>query len=226
MVRRIARLLGRLTLGFVGLSLAWVLLYRFVAVPGTVPMVRDRLAGLEVRYQWVPLASVSPALVRSVIAAEDSRFCSHNGFDLEAINKAMERNAESSRLRGGSTISQQVAKNVFLWPARSWLRKGLEAWFTLLIEPLWGKRRIMETYLNIVELGPGVYGAEAGARHHFGTGAGGLSANQAARLAAVLPQPIKRNAGRPGPFVRRHAGTIERRARVVARDGLDGCLRG
>lgn len=206
------------------LSLGWVLTYRFVPVPFTWPMARDFLAGQDVQRDWTALSDISPALARSVIGAEDSGFCSHHGFDVDAIRAAAMRNAQGDRLRGGSTISQQTAKNAFLWPGRSWLRKGLEAWFTLLIETLWGKQRIMEVYLNVAEMGPGIYGAEAAARHHFGVSAAQLSRRQAAQLAAVLPQPIKRNAGRPGPFVRRYAGSIEKRARVVATDGLDACL--
>ncbi len=134
------------------------------------------------------------------------------------------RNAESSRLRGGSTISQQTAKNAFLWPGRSYLRKGLEAYFTVLIEALWGKRRIMEVYLNIAELGPGLYGVEAAAHHYFGTSAARLTPAQAARIAAILPQPIKRDAADLHGTVRRHARAIERRIGVVRRDAIDACL--
>jgi monofunctional glycosyltransferase len=127
-------------------------------------------------------------------------------------------------VRGGSTISQQTAKNAFLWPGRSYIRKGLEAWFTVLIELIWGKPRIMEVYLNIAEMGPGVYGVEAAAQHYFNTSAAQLSPAQAARIAAILPQPIKRDAARPGRFVKRYANRIERRARVVRNEGIDACL--
>lgn len=219
------RLLGRLIVWFVVVSIGWVIAYKFVPVPLTWPMARDLLAGRDVERDWVPLEAMAPAMARAVIGAEDSGFCSHWGLDLEAIEKAATRNAEGGRLRGGSTISQQTAKNAFLWPGRSYVRKGLEAWFTLLIEGVWGKRRIMEVYLNIAEMGPGVYGAEAGARHHFGVGAAKLTRTQAARLAAILPQPIKRKAGTPGPLVRRYSRAIEKRARVVGNDGLDACLR-
>jgi monofunctional biosynthetic peptidoglycan transglycosylase len=224
-VGRLARLTGRVLLWSVILSLGWVISYRFLPVPFTWPMARDALAGRHVSRDWVAMGDMAPVLSRSMIAAEDSRFCSHNGLDLEAIEKAAAGNAAGKRLRGASTISQQTAKNAFLWPGRSYVRKGLEAWFTLLIELIWGKPRIMEVYLNIAEMGPGIYGAEAAARHHFGKGAATLTRTEAARLAAVLPQPLVRNAGRPGPYVRRYSRTIERRARVVARDGLDSCLR-
>ncbi|WP_439532843.1 monofunctional biosynthetic peptidoglycan transglycosylase [Polymorphobacter sp.] len=224
-MRRGLRLVGKLLLWAVILSVGWTLTYRFVPIPFTWPMARDALAGRHVSRDWVALDAIAPALARSVIAAEDSRFCTHSGFDIEAIEKAAAGNASGKRLRGGSTISQQTAKNAFLWPGRSYVRKALEAWFTLLIELIWDKPRIMEVYLNIAEMGPGIYGAEAAAQHHFGKSAERLTANEAARLAASLPQPLVRNAGRPGPYVRRHSRTIERRAGVVRRDGLDTCLR-
>ena len=202
----------------------WALAYRWVDPPVTVPMLRDDLAGQHVARTWEPLGRINPAMARAVIGAEDSTFCSHHGFDLAAIEHAAERNAESSRLRGGSTISQQTAKNAFLWPGRSYLRKGLEAYFTVLIEALWGKRRIMEVYLNVAELGPGVYGVEAAAQRYFGTTAARLTPNQAAKIAAILPQPIKRDAADLHGGLRRHARAIERRIGVVRRDAIDACL--
>lgn len=219
-------LLFRLVLLLLLLSVAWVGLYRFVDPPLTFLMVRDRAAGLEVRHQPVPLAAIARSLPRAVIAAEDARFCSHNGFDLEAIEQALEANEEGRRLRGGSTISQQVAKNAFLWPGRTWLRKGLEAWFTFWIELLWPKARIIEVYLNIVEWGRGVFGAEAAARHYFDTSAARLGNSQSARLAAILPSPVRRDAASPGRYTARYAQRIEKRMRIVARDGLDSCLAG
>ena len=216
--------LGRLLLWSVILSLGWVVTYRFMPMPFTWPMARDALSGRHVARDWVALEEMSPAMARAVIAAEDSRFCSHSGFDLEAIQQAAERNARGKRLRGGSTISQQTAKNAFLWPGRSYVRKALEAWFTLLIELIWDKHRIMEVYLNIAEMGPGVYGAQAAAQHWFGKDAARLGSQEAARLAAILPQPEVRNPARPGPYVRRYSRSIEARARVVKRDGLDACL--
>lgn len=225
LVRRLLRLILQALLWFVLISVGWVLTYRFVPVPLTWPMAHDFLQGRHVERDWTALDEMAPVMARAVIGAEDSGFCSHWGLDLEAMKEAAARNARGDRLRGGSTVSQQTAKNAFLWPGRSYVRKGLEAWFTLLIEGLWDKQRIMEVYLNIAEMGPGIYGAQAAAQHHFGVPAAGLTATQAARLAAILPQPLKRNAGKPGPLVRRYSRAIEKRARVVRSDGLDACLR-
>lgn len=205
-------------------TLIWVALYRFVPVPATVPMIRDFVAGKTVKRDWTPLADLDPDLPRAVIAGEDAKFCSHMGFDVEAISEAIEANAAGRRLRGGSTVSQQTAKNAFLWPERSWLRKGLETYFTALIELGWGKRRIMEVYLNIAEFGIGVYGAEAAARHYFDKSARDLTRNEAARLVAVLPSPIKRDARHPRGYTKRYARRIERWIRVVDNDGMDSCL--
>ena len=163
----------------------------------------------------------------AAIAAEDGKFCSHNGFDTEAIEKAVERNASGKRLRGGSTISQQTAKNVFLWQGTGWTRyarKGLEVWFTFLIETLWDKRRIMEVYLNVAETGIGTYGVEAGAQRYFGKSAASLSRNEAARMAAALPSPKKRGVINPRGFTRRYGNTIAARIGSVRRDGLDACI--
>jgi len=221
----VLKLFARLLAGLSLLCLLWVLAYRWVGPPTTYLMIRDRLAGLEVRHQRVPLSAISINLARAVIAAEDANFCTHNGFDLEAIEKAKAANEAGGRLRGASTISQQTAKNAFLWPGRTWLRKGLEAGFTVLIEGLWGKARIMEVYLNIAEWGRGIYGAEAASRHYFGKSARDLTRAEAARLAAILPQPVMRDAASPGRFTRRYAATIQARMRVVANEGLDRCVR-
>ena len=159
-----------------------------------------------------------------MIGAEDANFCRHIGIDFEAVQAAATANVQGKKLRGGSTISQQTAKNAFLWPDRSYVRKGLEAYFTLLIELVWGKPRIMEVYLNIVEMGPGIYGMEAAAEHYFDTTADKLSARQAARLAAILPQPIKRSAVKPSKSVKRYARRIEKRVKVVRDEGIDACL--
>jgi monofunctional biosynthetic peptidoglycan transglycosylase len=218
-------LLLKLVLALALLSVGWVGIYRFVDPPLTWLVVRDRLSGVPVKREVLPLAEMGKALPRAVIAAEDSRFCAHRGFDVEAIEAALEANREGRRLRGGSTISQQVAKNAFLWPGRTWVRKGLEAWFTFWLETLWPKRRVMEVYLNLAEWGRGVFGGEAAARHYFGKPAKDLSRAEAARLAAILPSPIKRDAARPGRHTARYARAIERRMRVVAGDGLDACLR-
>src|SRR5215213_3557361 len=163
-------------------------------------------------------------MVRASIAAEDSKFCTHRGFDFEAIEDAMKRNASGGRIRGGSTISQQTAKNAFLWQGGGYARKGLEAWFTLLIENMWGKRRIMEVYLNVAETGIGTYGVNAGSQRYFNHDASAMSRVEAARIAAVLPLPKKRGATAPKGFTRRYGGTIAARIGAVARDGLDACV--
>ena len=219
----VAKLLRALAI-LVLVTVLWALAYRWIDPPVTVPMLRDDLVGQHVERRWVPLDRISPAMPRAVIGAEDSGFCAHHGFDLAAIEQAAVRNETSTRLRGGSTLSQQTAKNAFLWPGRSYLRKGLEAYFTVLIEALWGKRRIMEVYLNIAELGPGVYGVDAAAGHYFGTTAARLTPAEAAKIAAILPQPIKRDAADLHGGVRRHARAIERRIGVVRRDAIDSCL--
>ena len=216
---------ARLVAGLIMFSILWVAAYRFVPVPITWPMARDAFAGRHVERDWVALTAIAPAVPRAAIGAEDARFCTHNGFDFTAMEAAATRNARGGRLRGGSTISQQTAKNAFLWPGRSYVRKGLEAYFTLLIEALWGKPRIMEVYLNIAEMGPGIYGVEAAAQHYFHVRAARLTPQQASRIAAILPQPIKRDAAAPGRYVKRYARRIERRARVVGNAGIDGCLR-
>ena len=163
-------------------------------------------------------------MVRAAIAGEDSKFCSHNGFDFEAIENAMQRNASGGRIRGGSTISQQTAKNAFLWQGGGYVRKGLEAWFTVLEEALWPKQRIMEVYLNLAETGIGTYGANAGSQRYFGHDASAMSRIEAARIAAVLPLPKERGAVAPKGFTRRYGGTIAARVGAVARDGLDACV--
>ncbi len=214
----------RLVLALVVLSIGWVVLYRFLPPPITWLQARDAINGQHVEREWVPLTAMTKALPRAVIGAEDANFCSHSGIDLDAVQAAAMANANGKTLRGGSTISQQTAKNAFLWPGRSYVRKGLEAYFTLLIELLWGKPRIMEVYLNIVEMGPGIYGMEAAAEHYFDTTADKLSARQAARLAAILPQPIKRSAVKPSRSVKRYARRIEKRVKVVRDEGIDACL--
>jgi monofunctional biosynthetic peptidoglycan transglycosylase len=202
-----------------------VVLYRFVPPPITILMIEREAQGRGLDHRWVALDAISPAMARAVIASEDARFCSHHGFDYQAIDKAIRHNEQRpGKVRGGSTISQQTAKNVFLWPERSYVRKGLEAWFTVLIETVWGKRRIMEVYLNTVELGPGLYGVEAASRHYFNEGADRLTPAQASRLAAILPSPLKWKAADPGPYVRKRTGRIDARSGTVARDGLAACV--
>ena len=171
------------------LPVTLILLYRVLPVPTTPLAAMTWIEEGTIYKVWTPLEDISPALVRAAIGAEDGRFCSHDGFDWQAIEKAMRENARGHRMRGGSTISQQTAKNVFLTPARNWVRKGLEAYFTVLIEALWPKRRIIEVYLNVVQFGPNVFGAEAAAEYYFHKPAAKLTASEAARLAAVLPDP-------------------------------------
>jgi monofunctional biosynthetic peptidoglycan transglycosylase len=202
-----------------------VAIYRFVPPPMTWLMVQRMFEGHGFDRRWVPLSRISPQLVRSVIGAEDARFCQHHGFDFNAIQKAMAHNeTRPGRIRGGSTISQQTAKNVFLWPHRDWVRKGLESWFTVLIEGIWGKPRIMEVYLNSIEWGPGVYGAEAAAQANFHMSAAGLNPAQAARLAAIIPKPLTWKAARPGPYIQKRGGHIAAAAGTVRRDGLADCV--
>lgn len=220
-MRWIVRLLLSLFLGFLALSLGFVVLYKFVPVPITATMVMDSNG---VTKDWEPLSNIDRNLVRAVIASEDGKFCTHDGFDREAIEKAMESNAKGGRIRGGSTISQQTAKNVFLWQGGGYFRKGLEAYFTVLIENIWGKRRIMEVYLNVAETGIGTYGAEAGAQRYFQKSAASLTPLEAARMAAALPLPKERAVVNPGGWLRRHGNRIAANIGVVKRDGLDACV--
>jgi len=208
---------------FIAISLLMVVLYKFVPVPVTATMLMDPNG---INKDWEPLSNISPNLVRAAIGAEDGKFCNHDGFDTEAIATAMRSNAEGGRIRGGSTISQQTAKNVFLWQDGGYFRKGLEAWFTFLIEKIWGKRRIMEVYLNVAETGIGTYGAEAGAQRYFHKSASDLTPSEAARMAAALPLPKRRAVLSPSGFVRRYGNSIARRIGVVKRDGLDSCIYG
>ena len=206
------------------LPVGGVLIHAVVPPPTTLLMVQQAVAGHGLDYRWRSLNHISPRLVEAVIASEDARFCSHDGFDFEAIEKAMDANARGRKMRGGSTLSQQTAKNVFLWPGRSWLRKGLEAGYTVLIETFWSKRRIIEVYLNVAEWAPGVYGAEAAARHWYGKGADDLTAREAARLAAILPSPRRYSASAPGPYVRRRASRVQAAMGTVRNDGLAACV--
>lgn len=208
----------------VAVPLALTLLYRIVPPPLTPLMVIRLVQGHGFDKDWVPLAEVSPHLRRAVIAAEDGKFCAHHGFDWDAIDNAIDRYESGGKVLGASTISMQTAKNLFLWPGRTFVRKGLEAYLTLYLEALWPKRRILETYLNVAEFGPGLYGAEAAARRHFGKAAAELSAREAALLAAVLPDPLDRSPSRPSTYVARRAALIDARADSV-RLGADGACR-
>lgn len=213
------------------LSALQVLALRFIDPPTSAFMLdrqrqalRDGDDDFALRYFWVDWPGLSPQLPITLVAAEDQNFPTHAGFDFEAIDKALASNAEGRPMRGASTISQQVAKNLFLWDGRSWLRKGAEAWYTLLLELLWPKQRVLEVYANIAEFGDGIYGAEAAAQAFFGKPAARLSAAESARLAAVLPSPKRYSAASPGPYVQRRAVWIERQARNLGGpDYLAGC---
>src|SRR6476469_3303951 len=229
--RRSGSLLGRivgwivkLILAFFLISVLWVLAYRFINPPITITMLGDIFAGRGAAREWMPITTLDRDAVRAAIAAEDGKFCSHHGFDFDAIEDAMKKNASGGRIRGGSTISQQTAKNVFLWQGGGYARKGVEAWFTFLIEHLWGKRRIMEVYINVAETGIGTYGVNAGSERYYGHDATAMSAVEAARIAAILPLPKERGAVSPKGFTRRYGNSIAARIGVVARDGLDGCV--
>ena len=184
------------------LSIAVVILYKYIPIPGT-PLMYSRyiFEGRDINYEWVPLEEIAPDLQLAVVAAEDNLFTTHNGFDMQQIQIAREQAKKGKKLRGASTISQQTAKNVFLWNGRSWLRKGLEAYFTLLIEFIWGKERIMEVYLNCIEMGNGIYGAGAVAKHHFRTTPAKLTRAQCALIAATLPNPLHYNSRKPSAYM-------------------------
>ena len=223
----IGRLFGwivKLIVAFFVISILWVLIYRFLPPPITATMIGDIVAGRGLHKDWMPISQIDRDMVRAAIGAEDSKFCQHEGFDIDAIEDAMKRNASGGRIRGGSTISQQTAKTTFLWNGGGYARKGVEAWFTFLIEHLWGKRRIMEVYLNNAETGIGTYGVNAGSQRYFGHDASAMSATEAARIAAILPLPKKRGAIAPKGFTRRYGNTIAARIGVVGRDGLDACV--
>jgi monofunctional glycosyltransferase len=224
-VYRIGWFMGRAIVWFVAGSVLWVLIYRFVPPPVTFTMIGDIVRGESVSRDWMPLSQIDPSMAQAAIAAEDAKFCLHDGFDREAIESAMKRNARGGRIRGGSTISQQTAKNAFLWQGGGYFRKALEAWFTLLIENLWGKKRIMEVYLNIAETGIATYGVNAGSQRYFHHDASRMSTIEAARMAAVLPLPKKREATVPRGYTRRYGNAIAARTGVVARGALDACLR-
>jgi len=220
--RRWGRRLAWLMVLAVAVSVLQVVVLRFVDPPLSAFMAIRQVQAwtggerdFRLQYEWRDLDRIAPSLPISVIAAEDQNFASHRGFDLDAIEQARAHNARGGRTRGASTISQQTAKNLFLWSGRSWVRKGIEAWYTVLIEALWPKTRILEVYVNIAEFGDGIYGAQAAARRNFGKDAAQLSAGESARLAAVLPSPRRYSASHPGPYVQRRAQWIQRNARQI-----------
>lgn len=208
LVRWIGRLVFKIALWFFGLSIGLVILYRFLPIPIT-PLMVIRLfeqavdSEKEIRLykDWEPIESISKHATQAVVAAEDQKFLDHHGFDIEAMKTAWENNKKGKRIKGASTITQQTVKNVFLWPSRSYIRKGLEAYFTLLVELIWTKERIMEVYLNVIEMGEGIYGIEAAAQTYFKKPAGSLTRGQAALIAAVLPNPRRWNPAKPTAYI-------------------------
>ena len=219
------RVLAVLLILLVAAPVLLLLIFRYVPVPGTPEMLLSLIQGKGASYSW--RGDISPRLERAVIGAEDQNFCSHHGFDWKNIDKAMEdHNRHPDKpMRGASTISQQAARTLFLLPVRSWIRKGLEAYLTVMIEQLWPKKRILEAYLNLVDWGDGIFGAEAAAQAYFGTDASSLDTMQAARLAAILPYPHKWRAAHPGRYVRRRTASLEGRSTMVVRDGLNFCVK-
>lgn len=220
MRRRVLRWVGRIAGGVAALFAVLILLFSFVPPPINFYQLGEtmRLGGIE--RDWVPMEEIAPVMARSAVAAEDANFCLHWGFDMAAIREAV---AEGSN-RGASTISQQTVKNVFLWHGRSWLRKALEGLLTPVVETVWSKRRILEVYLNVAEFDEGVFGVQAAAQHHFGVDARDLTPTQAARLAAVLPDPKGRSASNPSDFVRSRTRAIIGGAETIAADGRAGCF--
>ncbi|HEX8562814.1 MAG TPA: monofunctional biosynthetic peptidoglycan transglycosylase [Flavobacterium sp.] len=223
MIKKISLFLYKMMLWFVGISIFMVILYKFVPVPFTPLMAiryfENQSEGKENFYghDWESLDDISINLQKAVIASEDGNFLHHHGFDFEAMQKAIKSNQKGRKLKGGSTISQQTAKNVFLWPGRSYFRKALEAYFTVLIEVFWSKERIMEVYLNSIEMGNGVYGAQAASRHWYSKDASALSKKEAAGIAAILPNPRKYAASNSGPYISRRKSRIIRHMRYVGK---------
>ena len=202
-----------------------LLFFRFVPIPGTPQMLASLIAGKGAHYEWS--GDISPRLERAVIGAEDQNFCTHHGFDFAAIQKALDEHKRNPNkpLRGASTISQQAARTLFLGYAGGWVRKGVETYLTMLLEALWPKKRILTAYLNTVDWGDGIFGAEAAAGAYFGTDAASLTSDEAARLAAILPNPHKWKAAHPGRYVARRAASLKGRSAEVARDNLNFCVR-
>lgn len=221
MLKSVFRFIGRIILWFLGLSILSVVVFKFVPIPITPLMVSRSIdhvmANEPVRHNhdWEPIENISKNLQKAVIASEDGNFLTHNGFDFEAMQKAFESNQKGKKLKGGSTISQQVAKNVFLWQGRSYIRKAFEAYFTVLIEAIWSKKRIMEVYLNSIEMGNDVYGAEAAAQHWYGKSAANLTVNEAAGIAAILPNPRKFKAKNSSSYIERRKGRIAKVMRYI-----------
>ncbi|MBF8149154.1 monofunctional biosynthetic peptidoglycan transglycosylase [Winogradskyella sp. F6397] len=213
-MKRILRLFIKLFLWFIVLSVGLVVVFKYVPVPFTPLMVMRYVENTDEtktwKHNWVPINDISKNIQLAVICSEDQKFLTHNGFDIEAIEKAYEYNKQGKRIRGGSTISQQTAKNVFLWPDRSWLRKGLEAYFTFLIETIWSKERILEVYLNSIEMGNGIYGVEAASQYWFKTSSANLSTYQAAAIVSILPNPRQYRANPASAYIQKRKEWIVR----------------
>lgn len=216
MVKKILKFIGKVILYFLGISIGLVILFKFIPVPFTPLMfIRtfEQIASDDKvvwKRDWVSIDEMGTSIQKAVIASEDGKFTTHNGFDVKAIEKAYKNNQKGRKVKGGSTISQQTAKNVFLWPGRSYLRKGLEAYFTVLIEVVWGKERIMEVYLNSIEMGNGIYGIEAASQHWFNKSAKNLTKAEAAAIAAILPNPRVYKAKNSSRYIERRKNAIKR----------------
>ena len=208
--KQIGLIVGKILLWFVGFTIVWVLAYRFINPPISLLMLQR---SAKVERKWVKFEDISDNMKRAAVAAEDQLFLQHIGFDIKAIEKAFENNAKGKKIKGGSTISQQTAKNVFLWPGRSYIRKGFEAYFTLLIEVLWSKERILEVYLNVIEMGDGIYGAEAAAQTYYGKSCSNLTRAQAALIVACFPNPIRWTPKRPTAYIKKRQYLIMRNMR-------------
>ena len=221
MIKKIFNWIKKAMLWFFGISIFLVILFKWVPVPFTPLMitrvVENKMDGKDAifSHDWESLENISPNLQKAVIASEDGNFLKHKGFDFEAMKKAFDNNNKGRKLKGGSTISQQTAKNIFLWQGRSYVRKGLEAYFTVLIELIWGKERIMEVYLNSIEMGDGIYGAEAAAQHWYRKSASNLTAKEAAGIAAILSNPRKFKASNSSSYINRRKGKITRVMRQI-----------
>lgn len=227
MFRKLLRIIKKTIIWFFIISIGLVILFKWVPVPFTYTMISRSVGmmmdGKEVIYQrdWVSLVKISPNLPQAVVASEDNLFTTHNGFSMNAIKKAMQANKKGKKLRGGSTISQQTAKNVFLWQGRNWVRKGFEVYFTFLIELIWGKERIMEVYLNSIEMGNGIYGAEAAAQYWYHKSAKNLSTQEAAGIAAILPNPRKFKASNSSSYINRRKASIQSLMRKISKVDYD-----
>ncbi|MBR4886611.1 MAG: monofunctional biosynthetic peptidoglycan transglycosylase [Muribaculaceae bacterium] len=222
-MKTITRLLLWIIIFFFGSTIAAVVVYKWMPVYITPLMITRSIENDdEMQHKWVPIEEISENMALAVVSSEDNLFMSHSGFDFDQIQKAIEEAEKTGRQRGASTISQQTAKNVFLWNGRSWVRKGLEAYFTVLIELIWGKERIMEVYLNSIEMGPGIYGAEAVAQAHFDKSASKLTRREAALIAATLPNPLKYSSKNPSKYMRKRQRQITRLMGLVENPHI-GC---